>query len=155
MSEVYFIYLTKNQKTLVDKEDYDYLNQFHWQAIAGRTKKEFYAIRNNGYASNGTRLKVRLHRELMNAPDGYEVDHINGDTLDNRKSNLRICSHAENVRNQKSRGGKSIYRGVTKHINGYWRSRITVNYRRIHLGLFKTEYEAHLACEKARKEKYV
>ena len=154
MSEV-LIELTKNQNAIIDAEDLEKLSSFHWQAQHTRTKKGFYAVRNDGNDSKGVRLKVKMHRQIIDCPCGYEVDHINGNTLDNRKSNLRICSHMENIQSQKSRGGKSQYRGITLHINNLWRARITVNYKRIHLGLFKTEYEAHLSHEEARKKYYV
>lgn len=154
MSEV-FVNLTKGQKVLVDPEDYKSLSEFHWQAQENRTKTGYYAVRNDGFSINGTRLKVKMHRQIMNCPDGYEVDHINGNTLDNRKSNLRICTHRENIQSQKSRGGKSSFRGITLHKNNLWRARITVNYKRIHLGLFKTELEAKLAHDQAREKFYV
>jgi AP2 domain-containing protein/HNH endonuclease len=81
---------------------------------------------------------VPLHRLIMNAPADKEVDHINGDTLDNRRCNLRICSHKENLRNQKlPKNSKSGYKGVTwyKRIKK-WRSHIRLNKKQIHLGYF-------------------
>ena len=154
MSETFFIGLTREQHALVDKEDYELLSSFCWQAQPTRLENGFYAVRNNGENSNGTRLKVKMHRQIMNCPDGMEIDHINGDTLDNRKSNLRIVSHSINIKNQKSRGGKSKYRGVTEHACYGWRARITVDYKRISLGVYKTEQEAFKAVQKAQGEYY-
>lgn len=154
MSEICFVPLTKGQQAIVDKDDYEQIMLFNWQAQPTRTKNGFYAVRNNGEDKKGTRLKAKMHRQIMNCPNEYEVDHINGNTLDNRKCNLRICTHAENIRNQKSRGGKSKYRGVTKHINNYWRARITINYKRICLGLYKKQKEAYQAVLNAQRKYY-
>ena len=150
-----YIELTKGHKSLVDDDDYEILNSFNWQAQPTRLKDGYYAIRNNGCDKKGTRLKVRMHRSIMNCPTGFEVDHINGNTLDNRKSNLRIVTHDVNIKNQKSRlVGKSKYRGVTQHAHLGWRARITINYKRICLGVFPTEEMAAEAAIAARKELY-
>lgn len=151
---IYQIKLTDNLYALVDKDDYDKLIKFNWHSQPASNKKGFYANRNDGFDENGRRLQVKMHRQIMNFPDGMDVDHINGNTLDNRKSNLRICTHAENCQNQKSRGGKSQYRGITKHKNGKWRARLGLNYKRVHIGLFDTEEEAASALEIARKKYY-
>lgn len=148
------IQLTKGQHAIVDDEDYDNLSQFNWQAQLTRTKNGFYAVRNDGYDERNVRLKTKMHRQIMNCPDGYDVDHINGNTLDNRKCNLRIFTHAQNIQQQKSRGGKSLYRGVTQHHDGNWRARITVNYKRISLGVFKSQEEAYEAVKIAQGEYY-
>ena len=153
MIEVFHIPLTREQVALVDKDDYERLKNYCWQAQPNRTKTKYYAVRNNGFDERGTRLKVKMHREIMNAPPGLDVDHINGDTLDNRKENLRICQHINNIQNQKSRGGKSPYRGVTKHKKG-WRARITVNYERKCLGVYSTQEEARGAYIEATKKYY-
>lgn len=154
MPEYLSIQLTKGKFTLVDKEDYEQLILFNWQAQSTRLKNGFYAVRNNGVDNRGVRLKVKMHRQIMDCPEVFEVDHINGDTLDNRKCNLRICTHAQNIQSQKSRGGKSEYRGVTKHINGNWRARISVNYKRICLGVYKTQDEANHAVIEAHRKYY-
>jgi hypothetical protein len=93
-------------------------------------------------------VKMRLHRLIMNAPKGKDVDHINGNRLDNRRSNLRICSRSENLFNQGS-GGASKYsnlKGAYYHKERkHWFSSILcpVTKKNIYLGSFKTEQEAH------------
>lgn len=86
------IQLSRGLSTKLDDEDFESFYIFDWYALKGRNN--FYAVRSIG---RGTKY---LHREIMSAPCGYDVDHINHDTLDNRKSNLRICLHAENLRNR-------------------------------------------------------
>jgi hypothetical protein len=99
------IQLSNGGEALVDDEDFERLNQFKW-----RNSK----TPNNLYAESGAFL--RMHRLIMNCPDGLIVDHIDGDGLNNQKSNLRICSHQDNICNTRKTPGKfaSDYKGVTK-----------------------------------------
>lgn len=95
-----------------------------------------------------------MHRIIMNCPEDRQVDHINGDGLDNRKSNLRVCTQRQNSCNTlKYSTNKSGYKGVSfsKDTNK-WRATIVVNYKQIHLGLFNTPEEAAEAyINKARE----
>lgn len=105
---------------------------------------------------NGKSCKrVKLHRLIMNAAHGQIIDHINGNTLDNRRSNLRFATSAENVRNQKPYvGGTSNLKGVSWHkASSRWRAQISVDKKKIHLGVFQSETEAHTAYCRA-SEKY-
>jgi hypothetical protein len=124
------IYTSKNQKILVDDEDFEYLNQFNWYICIG------------GYAAvKNTKMSTRLHRLVMDAKKGEFIDHINGDRLDNRKSNLRTVNKRQNNINAKQKRGK--YKGVSFHKKaGKWVASITVNYKSIHLGLHDTEERA-------------
>ncbi len=83
--------LTRGQFALVDDEDLPLVLGQRWYANRSSTG-QYYAI-------NGQRLG--MHRLITNCPKGLEVDHINHDTLDNRRSNLRVCTHKENMRNGK------------------------------------------------------
>lgn len=99
---------------------------------------------------------IRLNRFIMGCAykDGKVVDHINGDTLDNRKQNLRICTTAENCMNGRTRKNTSGYKGVDFWRTGKhkWRARITKNYKIVWTGYFATPEEAYEARCKALEE---
>lgn len=88
-----------------------------------------------------------LHREIMKPPPELVVDHINGNGLDNRKKNLRICTQAQNVRNRAPIKGR--YKGVSSRGGGVWRARITVDGRMIYLGDHLSEIAAAKAYDQA------
>jgi hypothetical protein len=134
------IHLTQGLVALVDDADYDELNQHKWHAH--RSGNGWYAQR-HGFRGN-KRCILHMHREVMLPPDAMQVDHANGNGLDNQRSNLRICTHAENVRNgRKRRPGSSRFRGVTHNKRlGKWVAQICVNFQKMHLGVFDTEREA-------------
>ena len=89
----------------------------------------------------------------MNTPEGMETDHINGNGLDNRRENLRICSAAENRRNHKMLStNTSGYNGVSKTSFGNWHTCISVKGKTIHLGTYKEIEKAALAYNMAAKE---
>lgn len=98
---------------------------------------------------------VALHRILTSAPRGMVVDHINGDTLDNRRKNLRVCLSGQNTKNSKKYRGRtsSAYKGVTKVPKG-WRAQIMCDYKKQNLGTFETELDAALAYDRAAIEKF-
>jgi hypothetical protein len=113
----------------------------------------------NYHLMNGVRLclkgeKYILARYIMNCPKGMVVDHINGNRLDNRKSNLRICTQFQNTKNRfKSRSNKSGYKGVSFFKAKYplkkpWVAEIVYNYKRISLGYFYTKEDAAKAYNK-------
>lgn len=136
------IKLTQGRYTVVDDEDYEELNMSKW----------FY---NSGYAGRHIRKEklytVFIHSLLMNPPEGYLVDHINGDTLDNRRTNLRFCTKSENAHNRKaSIGGTSKYKGVTWRKDwGKWVAQIKVAGKKLSLGGYSKEEEAALAYNEA------
>lgn len=136
------IKLTKNKIALVDDEDFERLNQWKW-----RTHQNgylFYGFRQE--RKNSIIKSYMLHREVLNLKhkDKVIVDHINGNGLDCRKTNLRICSHAENMRNRIKRNlSSSLYKGVYWYKkSNKWQAQIRHNKKRIHLGLFENEHEA-------------
>ena len=102
----------------------------------------------DGYARNST-TKLLMHRYIMDAPKGKEVDHINGDTLDNRRENLRVVSPFINSVNKT----KTNQRGIDKY-RGQFRARIAKDKKSYNLGMFKTHEEALIARIKGEIKHY-
>lgn len=124
---------------LIDDEDYDLVSKYIWYA-SPNTVGGFYA----STKIKDTNSTLYSHRLIMGFPKGMVVDHINHDTLDNRKSNLRICTQSQNAFNRGlQRQNTSGYKGVHfyKRKDKYM-AYIDVNRKRIHLGYFKTAQEA-------------
>lgn len=140
------IKLTQNQYAIVDDEDYEYLNQWKWYAEWNQRGHVYYAVRTS------KNKRIYMHRMLMNTPKGAQTDHINNNSLDNRKSNLRICSHRQNQQNLK-RQTSSKYPGVTwVKREQKWQAQIQINGYRKNLGTFNNEKSAAKAYEKAVRE---
>lgn len=138
--------LVRDLVTLVDDRDYPRLSKHNWQ-ISG-VAPYIYAAR---YPRRGGKsVCVLMHREILDAPKGMHVDHINGDRLDNRRENLRLCTHAQNGRNRKpTPGGSSKYKGVKWDRRAKkWRATIKINRKEYHLGYFTSETEAALAYDR-------
>lgn len=102
------------------------------------------------------RQAVYLHHFLIGRPLwGLVIDHVNGNRLDNRKANLRICDRKENLRNMKrKKNNKSGQAGVSELSPGRWRARLMLNRKEIHLGVFDTFSEAKAARLAAEVEYY-
>lgn len=134
----------------VDPEDRHTLDERAWGICMFRGK--LYVV--GGDWINGRMVQRRFHRVIMSAPSGMQVDHINGNTLDNRRCNLRICTSAENGRNRKPRkGGSSGYKGVCWNKPAQkWQARIMVGGKSISLGYFDDEVEAARAYDAAACE---
>lgn len=142
----YYIQLTQGQKTLVDKEDFEWLNKFKWHAQFDKTTGKYTAKR--GTYRGSVHKKYYMHRVVMDCPGGMQVDHINHDSLDNRKANLRICTMAQNIRNR-FKFNKNKLKGASLRPSGKWESRITYNNVIFALGTYATELEAHMAYKAA------
>ena len=137
---------------LVDDEDYDRLIKYPW--YISRTIKYKRAITCLCFYENGKARKFSspMHRFVMNTPRGMETDHINGDTLDNRKSNLRVCTKSQNMANRKV-AGVSKYLGVCWHkATKKWTAAIRKNNKSYNLGIFENEKDAALAYDKMARE---
>ena len=128
------------KEVLIDSEDFYKLKDYNWFIEKNYKSNNIYvsAYENNNKPQK--RSKISLHRTIVNAPAGMVVDHINHNTLDNRKSNLRICTHSQNICNQKRNGNKSsIYKGLTKTKYGRYKTRIRFNKKIYELGTYKNE----------------
>ena len=150
--KVYFmkrIPLSQGKFALVDDEDFEELKKYRWYATC--PKNIFYAYRS--FILNGNRVKRSMHCKIIHKVDGLIIDHIDGDGLNNQRSNLRLCTNAENQRNSKKfRNNTTGYRGVykMKHSNRF-ESKICVDGKRIYLGGFSTKEEAYKAfCDAAK-----
>lgn len=140
-----WIPLTQGKFTLVDESDYDDVSRFNWCAVK---VKSGHGIR---YYAKRTDVDIYLHVYLLNPPSGMEVDHMD-DSLDNRRSNLRIVNRSRNQMNRYSNGGTSKYKGISKHtLSKKWAVCITASGRSFHLGYFEDEIEAAKAYDKAAR----
>lgn len=122
---------------IVDKDDYALIKKYNWSL-----DRDKYVLT---YSTIGKHKRMKLHRYLTNCPDNMVVDHINHQPLDNRRSNLRICTQKENVRNQRKypEGRTSKYKGV--HWNkakNKWHAQIKIRPKTIYLGLYNHEDDA-------------
>lgn len=140
------ISLTQGQFALVDTADFDWLMQWKWYAAKTGS---LYAQR----ATYNPRRVVKMHRLIVGLEHGdpRQVDHINHQTLDNRRSNLRICAQFQNARNRPlSRGNSSGYMGVSWNIGvRKYIANIRVNGLLIHLGCFADPIEAAMVRDEA------
>jgi hypothetical protein len=147
-ADVAEIVTSKGDRILIDAVNLEVLSEFSWR------------LNQNGYAITGAKdtngrggsRKILMHRLLagLERGDAREVDHINGNRIDNRMSNLRICTHGQNTLNRaKQPNTKSGLKGVSE-FHGRWQARIARDGTLISLGTFATPEEAHAAyCEAA------
>lgn len=149
--------LTKGYVAVVDDEDYSLVAGDRWYAHVKTRSDGTMRV----YAKRRIKTLVgwsmqSLHRVIMDAPDGIQVDHINGKGLDNRRSNLRMCSHAENQHNRRPQTGcTSKFKGVYWNKAGAkWMARIGVNGKQKHLGSFTSEQDAAQAYNLAAAVHY-
>jgi hypothetical protein len=145
--------LTQGKFAIVDPDDYYRISEYKWSA--SRVYNKFYAVR-TGTAEKGRRGKtIRMHREIADIPDGLECDHINGNSLDNRKANLRPVTRQQNCWNNRKRRPKSRskYKGVSHNSRGRpWKAMLTVGGKRKYLGSFDTQKQAAKEYDKAAKK---
>lgn len=145
------IKLTQNKFALVSDRDYYKLNKFKWYPDKGTNT--FYVVRNSKDIF-GKHLKVRMHHDILGKFVGKEIDHKDGNGLNNQRSNLRICSHSENQHNRnKYKCNTSGYKGVSWHKGkSKWSAQIRMSGVLIHLGDYTSKLKAYKAyCEACRK----
>lgn len=128
------IELTQGKFAIVDDEDYEYLNKFKWH-----WKSKNYAARAE------SRKTVFMHREIMKPPADMLVDHIDGNGLNNQKSNLRVCNKSQNGMNRQNTSGR-IWKGVYP-VGKKFVARIQIDGENKYIGTYKTEEAAARAYD--------
>jgi hypothetical protein len=146
------IFLTRGKVALVDDEDFEWLSQWKWSVETHA--KTFYALRSIYLGRENSKAKmtlVRMHRVIMGMPVNKEVDHKDGDGLNNQRDNLRVCTHSQNLSNRgKDKDNTSGYKGVWFDKNrGKWSADLHFKGRTVHLGRFTSVIEAAKAYDKA------
>lgn len=132
--------LTKNKVAIIDDVDFENVSKFKWHCFS----QKGYVGRDSSRTEG--KKKILLHRFIMNPPESMEVDHINGDVLDNRRCNLRICTHMQNCSNHKGYSNhKGVYKIKNRPLKKPYIAQIMVNGKHIHVGYFKSLEEAVVA----------
>lgn len=142
------ISLTQGKVAIVDEDSFDELSKHKWHFSSA------------GYATRttllrlGKRHEILMHRMVMHTPARMETDHINGNRLDNRRENLRICTRAENSRNmKKSVRNTSGFKGVSWNKDtGNWKTKIKVDGDSVYLGLFDDKQAAAQAYDDSARK---
>jgi hypothetical protein len=157
--------LTKGQFAIVDDGDHVELSKFKWIAHLDDKRQTFYAARlipsetwPEAKADNRRSQRHKIcfmARQILLPPPGYEVDHANRNTLDNRRCNLRLALRRQNMMNRPKWGSKCRFKGMFRNTMGRFTVRILVEKnRRKTVGTFKTEIEAAKAYNEAAKQHY-
>lgn len=151
--------LSRGEFTLIDADNQHLFERYKWTChLRGRNRnRKAYAIRQATLAP-GVKKMVQLHRLITKCPKGLVVDHINGDTLDNRRCNLRVCTHQQNTWNQKQARHGRKWKGVVHRKRPgcweHWQACITVNRKFISLGSYASAREAAEAYNRAAIQHY-
>jgi hypothetical protein len=136
--------LGHNRFAIVDARDYKWLSKYKW--CASNKRGTIYAMRRTKEGKT-----VYMHREIMQAPKGTVVDHIDHNTLNNRRCNLRVCTLEQNYANMGPHGGKSGYVGVYPRA-GKWEAGITWHGEHFYLGRYDDPVEAAKARDRKAYE---
>ncbi len=150
-----YVPLTRGYEAVIDAADVHLVDGYNWCAHLDRrsdgTIRAVYAVRT---AYDGIKRLIRMHRIIIDAPHGFEADHISGDGLDNRRANLRVATKSQNIRNQgKQSTNTSGFKGVSfSRATGKWQASIGVDAKQRYLGVYNTPEEAHAAYARASAE---
>lgn len=138
------VHLTQGKVAMADIEDFEAISKFKWCLCQNRPTAACYAV------SKQKKLSIRMHRLILNCPPSKQVDHINGNGLDNRRFNLRICTNSQNHFNTKMyKNNPSGFKGVYFHkLMKKWQAKIMKNGKEYRLGYFKSAIEAAMAYDK-------
>lgn len=140
--------LTQGLVALVDDGDYQLVSPYKW--YARKERNTYYSLRNSE-PINGKRRTILMHRVIMDAPPGMEVDHRDGNGLNNVRANLRLATSQQNglnkrVRKDSKSGVKGVYWVQRSRL---WKASIRIDNQRIALGYFPTAELAHKAYAEA------
>jgi hypothetical protein len=138
-----YVPLTRGYEAVIDAADVPLVDGFNWSAVV--RKQTVYAV---GSICDGQKWRnTRMHRVILGGAGGLEVDHIDGNGINNRRGNLRVATHAQNTRNQRTHSDNaSGFKGVSwDKAARKWRADITLNGLRRNLGRFATPEAAHAA----------
>lgn len=141
--------------TLVDERDVAPLRAYRLLMTVSRGTPTYVQTRSGKRYEHGAVKRDYLHRFLVGAPAGMHVDHRNGDRRDNRRENLRVCTHAENHRNRRAIVSKTGFKGVQPYKTSPtkpWVASIVVKRHKIHIGCFATAVEAARAYDAKARE---
>lgn len=134
---------------LVDDEDFEKLSKYTWSA--GVLPRTIYASRK--ITISGKQTMIYMHQDIMKAPKGMDIDHINGNGLDNRKRNLRVCTRQQNCRSKRVADNKSGCKGISwNKVNKKWVVRIKYNGINYYLGSFADQSRAKEAYDMKANE---
>lgn len=153
------IKLSQNKIALIDDEDFDRMNQYKWHAYEKKNCKGSWYAMGNVKNHEGKWTTIMFHRFLMNIIDPkIEIDHADGNGLNNQKSNLRAVDHQHNSQNRRlGKNNTSGFKGVffdKRCKNRPWRAVVTVNGKRLHLGNFSTPEDAYEVYKAKAKESF-
>lgn len=135
----------------VSDEDYENLSAYKWNTLKKKSRIEGrYFTTTVGYKN------IYMHRMIMGAPNGQEIDHINGDPSDNRRENLRVATRSQNCANRRDYKSKSGFRGVhsSRNKSNAWSARITLNGVAKTGGTFRTAEEAARRYDEMAQEAF-
>lgn len=143
--------LTKGFEAIVDPDDYEVVSTYSWQALVDPNKRTVYAV-TAIREPNGRQKRVLMHRMILGASHSEQIDHRDGDGLNNRRQNLRKATGNQNAYNRRRRvTASNPFRGVERLPSGRWRATITAEGRRQHLGTFPTAEEAAEAYNRSAR----
>jgi len=131
--------LTQGRVALVDDEDYSWLQKWPWIYVYCPSSRTGYAVRHEGLRT------ICMHRQILGARPGQDVDHVNAAGTDNQRANIRLCTRAQNNANQRHqrRATSSRYKGVYwDRARGKWHAQLKTGGVRYALGRFGDEREA-------------
>lgn len=146
--------LTQGLYAVVDADSPEEIWSAKW-ATHKKSGHKIYAFRTFSVPGAKNKTHLVLHHAVLGIPTGKgEIDHENGDTLDNRRDNLRFCAHSQNGKNLRKWKSptSSKYKGVSLRPDGSWRAYITLDAKQKHLGVFDTELAAARAYDAAAKK---